>query len=225
MNNTTAFSAWNLVIGIVCIVLSSPGGANDQLEMEERLLACAGCHQQSLYAPSINGKPVEYLYQQLLNFREGRRLNGTMTKMLAVLSTDYLHEIADYYANIPVDDSRRQPSTSQQDSAQAAMGKNLVQAGSAGPACVACHGNDLRGDGVAIPSLRGLSAKYIAAQLGAWQANTRLARAPDCMKKVADYLTGEEVGAVSQWIADSFEQAAAPLPVSNELPLPCGALQ
>lgn len=230
MNNSLASTRWKLVAALAVICWSSSSLASEQDVMKQRLLACAGCHEYQdserlSYAPSIAGKPVEYLYQQLLNYREGRRLNSTMGEMLAYLSDDYLHEIADYYAKLPANDFRWKPSPVEQPSVQAAMGKALVQTGSKGPACIACHGHDLRGDGVAIPSLRGLSAKYITAQLGAWQTNTRHARTPDCMKEVANHLTGEEVNAVAQWIAKSFEEATAPLPLDTEIPLPCGALQ
>lgn len=230
MNNNLASTFWKLVAVLSFVFWSSYGLAGDQGDMRQRLLACASCHEyqdneRQAYAPSIAGKPVEYLYQQLLNYREGRRLNSTMDKMLTNLSADYLHEIASYYANLPVDELHEKHSSIEQSSAQASMGRTLVQTGSTGPACIACHGNDLRGDGVAIPSLRGLSANYIAAQLGAWRTDTRHARAPDCMNEVANHLTGEEINAVSQWIAISFTEATTPPPLDAEIPLPCGALQ
>ncbi len=201
---------------------------NNSGDMRQRLAACSSCHEyagdsQQSYAPSIAGKPLEYLNQQLLNYREGRRLNSVMNTLLAYLGDDYLYEIAGYYSTLPVTDVPRNSSAVKQSSAEAIRGKTLVHSGITGPACSACHGNDLRGDGVAIPSLRGLSAKYIAAQLGAWRTNTRRARAPDCMKEVANMLTNDELSAVAQWIAHSFEEAATPQPNNVETPLPCGA--
>lgn len=230
MNYISATTPRVLVAVLSLIVWSSGSLASDQDEMRKRLLACAGCHEyqyeeQPAYAPSIAGKPAEYLYQQLLNYREGRRLNNSMQQMLAYLSDDYLHEIASYFAKLPEDDFRPELSSTDQPSAQTALGKMLVQKGSKGVGCIDCHGNDLRGDGVAIPSLRNLSASYIVAQLGAWQTNTRHARAPDCMKEVAKDLTGAEVNAVAHWIAKSFEEATAPPLPKSTMPLPCGALQ
>lgn len=62
--------------------------------------ACTACHgeagrsAQAEYYPSIVGKPAGYLYQQLLNFRDGRRQQSEMQLMLAYLSDAYLQEIA-----------------------------------------------------------------------------------------------------------------------------------
>lgn len=223
-------TCWKLVGLVTCILWSSWSLASDQGDMKQRLLACASCHEyedheQLPYAPSIAGKPVEYLYQQLLNYREGRRLNSAMGKMLAYLRDDYLREMANYYADLPEEVSLGEYSSVEQSSAQAIVAQTLVHTGGIGPACIACHGDDLRGDGVAIPSLRGLSAKYIAAQLGAWQTNTRHARAPDCMKEVADMLTDDDINAVSQWIAHSLEEASISQAIDAEIPLPCGAVQ
>ena len=47
--------------------------------LQQRLLACTACHGKDGratsqgYFPRIAGKPAGYLYNQLLNFREGRR--------------------------------------------------------------------------------------------------------------------------------------------------------
>ncbi len=212
-------------------VVAAPGPD----DMRDRLQACAGCHaladqvpaQDEVYYPSIDGKPVEYLYQQLLNFRDGRRDNRLMAQMLAYLNADYLHDIAAYYAQKPLAHSA-DASTSRGNSAtDSERGRILVeQADGRRPACTACHGEDLNGDGVAIPGLRGLGAVYITAQLGAWQAGTRQARKPDCMAEVANALDGADIAAIAQWIARAPAVPANPSSTQpSELPIPCGAVQ
>ncbi len=44
--------------------------------------------------PRIAGKPQEYLYRQLRNFRKRRRGYAPMTQLVKLLSDDYLREIA-----------------------------------------------------------------------------------------------------------------------------------
>jgi cytochrome c553 len=73
--------------------------------LEQRLVACAICHgkqgegvRKNEYYPRLAGKPSEYLYNQLLGFREKRRASPVMTYMVGGLSDSYLGEIADYYA-------------------------------------------------------------------------------------------------------------------------------
>ena len=64
--------------------------------MAQRTLACTACHGDQGragpdgYYPRIAGKPAGYLYNQLLNFREGRRHYALMTGLLDPLSNAYL---------------------------------------------------------------------------------------------------------------------------------------
>src|SRR3954468_18494862 len=68
--------------------------------MAQRTLACTACHGREGragpdgYYPRIAGKPQGYLYNQLLNFRDGRRHYGLMAGLLEPLSDEYLYEIA-----------------------------------------------------------------------------------------------------------------------------------
>lgn len=225
------------LLSSLLLMFSSAVALANPDSMQERLRACAACHEQSeltldeqSYAPDINGKPVEYLYQQLLNYREGRRLNTVMRPMLAYLSPEYLREIATFFSQQATRHRPRQALNTaselgpEQD--QALRGQQLVRESTAErPACVACHGTDLRGDGVAIPGLRELSPAYISAQLGAWKSSTRHARQPDCMADVAKALSGTDIDAVAHWIANAPAQLPTPSAAINELPAPCGAVQ
>ncbi len=220
---------------LLLLLIMAAAATAEAVDMEARLQACASCHDnsnsdpQGQYAPSIAGKPREYLYQQLLNFQEGRRLNKSMNTMLAYLSEGYLREIAGYFSEMPKisTPARKQRTTLTDD--ELAEGRRLSHQGRDDiPACAACHGGDLRGDGTAIPSLEGLGADYISAQLGAWKAGTRRAQEPDCMAEIAQQLTGAEINRVVHWIAAerdwpaSIKSAEAP---AVDYPLPCGAVQ
>src|SRR5690348_2578697 len=72
--------------------------------MAERTQACTACHGAQGRAtsdgwyPRIAGKPAGYLYNQLLNFRDGRRRNATMAYLLQNLPNDYLREIAEHFS-------------------------------------------------------------------------------------------------------------------------------
>jgi cytochrome c553 len=201
-------------------------------EIEPRLEACAACHgaqgrsAEEAYYPSIAGKPAGYLYEQLRNFREGRRLNRVMQAMLAFLADDYLREIAAYYA---AQAPARRVAERGTGADVLARGQAIVERGDPVrglPACQACHGSDLLGFEPAIPGLLALSPDYLAAQLGAWRAGTRSAAAPDCMAEVAELLSPDELAATTAWIA------SRPVPESHrpntvapvDLPLPCGAV-
>jgi cytochrome c553 len=201
-------------------------------DIEPRLEACAACHgaqgrsAEEAYYPSIAGKPAVYLYEQLRNFREGRRLNRVMQGMLAFLADDYLRAIAAYYA---AQEPARRVAERGTGAAVLARGQAIVERGDPArglPACAVCHGADLLGLDPAIPGLLALSPDYLAAQLGAWSAGTRSAAAPDCMAAVAKLLSPDEIAAATAWIAsrpapESHRPSAA---APAELPLPCGAV-
>ena len=81
---------------------------NDPDGMATRTLACTTCHgaqgkaTQNGYFPRIAGKPAGYLYNQLLNLRDGRRHYPTMGYLLENLTDDYLREMAVHFASLDI---------------------------------------------------------------------------------------------------------------------------
>ena len=199
--------------------------------IEQRLAACISCHARTdvddAFFPRISGKPAGYLYNQLLNFREGRRQFPMMTYMVDRLPDAYLKEIAGYFSSQHLAPLARKPV----DATHAVLerGRQLVMQGDAArkvPACVACHGDKLTGVAPAIPGLAGLPRDYMNAQLGAWRNKTRHASAPDCMGEIAARLSLSDVTAISGWIASQpvSPDARPATAVALPLPLPCGSV-
>ena len=201
--------------------------------MAPRVLACVACHGREGratnqgYFPRIAGKPEGYLYNQLLNLRDGRRNYPPMALLLEHLSDAYLQEMAQHFANTAL--PYPAPQTHNAPAALLEQGRTLVMEGDASrklPACVQCHGALMTGVQPFVPGLLGLPRDYINAQLGAWQTGQRRAQAPDCMAHIAQQLTPTEVGAVSTWLSSQAVpqagQPAAALP--GPLPMPCGGL-
>jgi cytochrome c553 len=199
--------------------------------MAERLAACTTCHGKegratnAGYFPRIAGKPAGYLYNQLLNFRDGRRQNAAMAYLLEHLSDDYLREIADHFAGLDLP----YPPPQTRDAAAAALsrGAALVRQGDAAlslPACNACHGERMTGVLPAVPGLLGLPRDYLNAQLGAWRSGLRHAQAPDCMASIARRLALDDISALSLWLSSQPVPAdASPQPApAGKLPLDCG---
>jgi len=132
----------------------------------QRVQACTGCHGKQGraasdgYYPRIAGKPAGYLYNQLINFRDGRRQYPLMTQFVDPLSDAYLQEIAGYFANLDVPYPPPQPATVAP--AVLARGEALVSRGDSArriPACVQCHGQALTGVAPAIPGLLRAAAR------------------------------------------------------------------
>ena len=80
--------------------------ANAPDTMEERVKPCIVCHGpedkkgRDAYYPRIAGKPEGYLFNQLRNFRDGRRYYQPMALLLEGLPDQYLREMAAYFASL-----------------------------------------------------------------------------------------------------------------------------
>lgn len=200
--------------------------------MRARVAACTICHGDQGragadgYYPRLAGKPADYLYHQLLNFRDGLRLYRPMTHLLTGLPDEYLREMAVYFADqdVPYPPASR-PAVSAD---MLSHGRTLALQGDATrglPACVACHGAALSGQAPAIPGLLGLPRDYIGAQIGGWKNGLRRAAAPDCMADVAAKLTPQDIGALAAWLsAQPVVEPYQPDPAgATTLPAECGS--
>lgn len=200
--------------------------------MAQRTLACTACHGKEGragpdgYYPRIAGKPAGYLYNQLLNFRDGRRHYGLMARLLDPLSDAYLLEIAQYFASLDLPYAA--PPRPSVPAAMLQRGQTLARDGDTAkhiPACVQCHGPALTGVTPNTPGLLGLSRDYLNSQLGAWRTGQRHAHAPDCMAQIARQLAPEDLVSVASWLA-AQPPPADPRPAAS-LPLPpsitCGS--
>ena len=225
------FAALALIVTADASPASAPRQVPDTIA--QRVLACTGCHGREGratpegYFPRIAGKPAGYLYNQLVNFRDGRRNYPLMVYLVEHLTDEYLREMAEYFAalDLPYAPPQRSNLTPQ----AASRGETLVRRGDAArgiPACAECHGQNLMGVAPNVPGLLGLSRDYVYGQLGFWKNGERRAHAPDCMAKIASQMTPDDVSAASAWLA------AQPVPVGAKaaaasaapLPLPCGSV-
>ena len=202
-------------------------------DLGERLAACIACHGKegrtinAEYLPRIAGKPAGYLFNQLMNFRDGRRNNAAMSHLLQPLSDTYLREIAAYFSALDL--PYPAPAASKATADALRRGETLVLRGDATrklPACAQCHGTPLTGVSPAIPGLLGLPSACISAQLGAWRAGQRRAHTPDCMASVAKALSPEDISAVAAWLsAQPLPSPAKPMAkLDAPLPVQCGGV-
>jgi len=180
------------------------------------------------YYPRIAGKPAQYLFNQLVNFRDGRRFFPMMNYLADRQREDYLRQLAEYFSaqHLPY----AAPLAPKVDVSVINRGRQLVLHGdqSTGlPACTACHGENLMGSQSAVPGLVGVSEFYLDAQLAAWKNATRRAKSPDCMEKIARLLSATDVGAVTAWLSSQVVPADA-VPEAEPMrpaPMECGSMQ
>jgi cytochrome c553 len=247
----------SFLVSLSVMLQSGHGTAQPaQDSMPKRMQACTTCHGAGVtaqvgrtaneaYFPRIAGKPAGYLYNQLLNFRDGRRHYGLMVGMVEHLSDAYLMEMAQYFAQLDLPYPPPTVPRAGTTAATLARGQALVEQGDKArgiPACVACHGVALMGVAPALqtagslantnpsmPALLGLPRDYMAAQLGAWQTGQRRAHAPDCMGQIAKLLAVDDVEALATWLsAQPVPVGAAAKPASSlpgAMPQACGGVR
>lgn len=222
------------LLGAAAFAAPPPAPFKD--DIAQRVLACTSCHgpqgraAPDGYYPRLAGKPAGYLYNQLVNFRDGKRQYALMSQLLAPLTDAYLMEMAQHFASLQV--PYPAPAASTQDAAQLARGKQLVALGDAArgvPACVQCHGSAMTGVAPNVPGLLGLPRDYLNAQLGAWKTGQRRAQAPDCMHAVVKRLSDEDINAASSYLAalklplDTQPARSAPALGAGAAAINCGS--
>lgn len=219
-----------LLVFLVCWAATGAPAAPPSFQdsMAQRTLACTSCHGKEGragpdgYYPRIAGKPAGYLYNQLLNFRDGRRHYGLMAGLVDTLSDGYLYEIALHFASLDAPYPAPQPAAAPPEVLQ--RGRDLALRGDPErrlPACASCHGQALTGVQPITPGLLGLPRDYLNAQLGAWRTGQRRAVAPDCMAEIARRLSQDDLSAVTAWLASqalprNTRPAAAVLPATAQ---------
>jgi cytochrome c553 len=201
--------------------------------IEQRVKPCTACHgnegraTREGYFPRIAGKPAGYLFNQLLNFREGRRHFPMMTYMVQLQTDAYLRELADYFGALRVPYAPPHPPNAR--TAVLERGLQLVVQGDRTlkiPACNSCHGRRLLGVPPAVPGLLGVSQDYLTAQLGAWREGIRAAAAPDCMGELVRRMRADDLNAATTWLASQLVPDPADPDTSFESPPPleCGSI-
>lgn len=220
---------------LLCSVLAHADQASVPDTLQQRIAACTTCHgvhgegsSGSGFFPRLAGKPAGYLALQIQNFQRGVRKYAPMEYTVRLLTPEYMHEIAAYFAAQQVPYERKPvpalaPSMLQR-------GEQLVTAGDPArqvPPCQACHGKQLTGTEPSVPGLVGLPYDYISSQLGSWRTGTRASAAPDCMAQIANRLAPADITAVSAWLANQEVPADThPQPAGSITPpLRCGVLQ
>ena len=212
--------------------------ANAPDTMEERVKPCIVCHGpedkkgRDAYYPRIAGKPEGYLFNQLRNFRDGRRYYRPMAVLLEGLPDQYLREMAAYFASLK--QAFPPPEPMRASFAEIELARTLVTRGDPTrkiPACVDCHGKDLMGTAPFVPGLLGLPRVYLIAQFGNWQHGGLMrGQAPDCMSEIAKQLTTNETSIIAEWLAaqpvsDALLKRERPAPkLADELARRCASI-
>lgn len=163
---------------------------------------CAACHSVDGNSvnpvwPKLAGQHASYLLKQLIEFKEGKRVNAQMAPMVASLSEEDMSDLAAYFSNQKIKHGTANPELIE-------SGEKIYRAGDAEngvPACMACHGPAGKGNpGALYPALAGQHANYTVIQLKAFKAEERNNDANKVMRAIAGPMTDAQIEAVSEYI-------------------------
>lgn len=196
LNHVLSILALMAVPALSCGAASSPGRIDEIVS--QRCIACHGATGQGSNSqfPKLSGQNVDYLVQQMFNFKSGARKSNVMAPQLADLTGDEIIRLARHFSG-----EKLIPEVTT-DKALIAAGRKVFMNGnpeSGVSACAACHGPTARG-GQMLPRLAGQHADYIELQLRRFIERSRTTD-QTLMHSVASKMTDAEVRAVSYFLS------------------------
>jgi cytochrome c553 len=184
-----------LLAALAWLIGPATGGAADLEAGRGKTEACAPCHgadgnSTNPAVPSLAGQPPLYTYYQLLQFREGQRVDPQMSPFAVGLSDADMQDMAAYYSTqtpaAPPDSG---------DPVRLEAGRKLVQTHH----CDSCHVPGLVGQNH-IPRLAGQHYEYLLKQLRAYKAQTRT-DLDGSMTMAAQPLSAEDIEILAYYLS------------------------
>ena len=194
-------------IGVIVLALSGlisfAANAADAEAGKAKSAVCAACHgadgnSSNPMWPSIAGQHASYIYKQLSDFKASRRVNASMSGMVAGLSDDDMKNLAAFYET-------QSPKSMAFDGELIAKGESIYRGGiteTGVAACMGCHSPSGEGNGPAgWPSLKGQYPEYIVTQLQAFKQGARANDPGKMMRNLVGRMSEMEMKAVAAYIA------------------------
>lgn len=194
-------------IGVIVLALSGlitfTANAADIEAGKAKTAVCAGCHgadgnSTNPIWPSLAGQHATYIYKQLKDFKEGRRVDPNMVGMVAMLNDEDMRNIAAYYESLA-------PKPVAFDADLIAAGETIYRGGiteTQVAACMGCHSPSGTGNGPAgWPSLKSQHAEYLVMQLQNFKQGKRSNDAGRMMRNVVARMSDAEMKSVAAYVA------------------------
>ncbi len=187
-------------VAVACLtfvsVIFHPACAQGDEAIRKLAEPCFACHgpagnSKNPEYPVLAGQSWRYIYIQLQDFKEGRRVDPVMSAMAAGLSRDDMIALGNFFAaQTPV------PIAFKADGAKVAAGRKISDA----VLCPMCHLGGFVGQNE-IPKVAGQYPQYIRKQLLDFRARRRTNDAGN-MTSVAGTLSDEDIENLTQYIAN-----------------------
>nr|WP_236572560.1 c-type cytochrome [Burkholderia sp. 8Y] len=182
---------------VACVAFSLPCLAHaDAQAGAAKAAVCAACHGQNGNStsgdyPSLAGQSSRYLFLELRDFKAGRRSDPRMSPMAANLSSEDMHDLADYFSAQTLT-----PTDFKADPVKVEAGKKKSDE----VLCTMCHLGGFKGQNE-IPRVAGQQYAYIVKQLQDFRARKRTNDAGN-MTSVTKNLSDADIENLANYIAN-----------------------
>ena len=183
-------------VGALALSLLKVAGAQETPPAPPaKAILCDACHGpggRSIQTqfPHLAGQTARYLYLQIKDFQEERRVDPLMSPMVKDLTRDEMHELADYYAAQAPAVSAFRPDAEKVKRGQAKAEETL---------CTMCHLGGFLGQNE-IPLVANLQYEYIIKQLADFKAHRRTNDAGN-MTAVSGTLSDQDIEDLGHFLA------------------------
>jgi len=175
------------------------------------ILNCSECHgfdgnSVNPEWPSIAGLNKSYITRQLKDFKEGKRLNEDMSRIVKEFPSDKeLISLALYFSEQQLINPNTPETVKQYTKVDLKLGEEIFTGKRLEyniPACSACHGKDAMGDKDGkFPRLAGQHMAYIIKQMEYFRSKDRSNDMPPQMRNIAMNMDDEDIESVAAYIA------------------------
>ena len=187
-----------LSLGVAGALLSGAGATVPTVAAADELpkaVVCTACHgpdgnSTMPETPSLAGQNARYVYLQLRDFQEGRRVNVFMTAVTTGMSRDDMHELADFFSQ-----QKLSSKNFKADPAKAELGRKKADE----TLCAMCHLGEFVGQNE-IPKVAGQNYDYVVKTLRDFKARNRTNDAGN-MTSVASTLSDEDIVNLGHYIS------------------------
>ncbi len=184
---------------LFALMLVSPVGTQAQetaADLPAKAQTCIACHgpggnSTDPQYPVLAGQMPRYIYLQLKDYKQDRRVHPPMTPMAKSLSTEEMLALGDYFAAQP-----RTGQVEQGDPALVARGQKVAD----DALCAMCHLGGFSGQNE-VPRVNGQHYSYILGQLLAFKNGHRTNDAGN-MAAVVKTLSDDDLKALAAYIAN-----------------------
>ncbi len=182
------------VLAMLC--LGPAAAAQDTTAGRTKAVVCAACHgaggnSAQPLIPALAGQTARYIYVELKDFKEGRRIDSLMSPIAKNLAKEDMVDLAAYFAAQTL-----RPLDFKADPARVALGQQKV----AETLCTMCHLGGMMGQNE-IPRVAGQHYDYIVKQLKAFKEGRRTNDAGN-MSSVAKTLSDEDIINLGHYLAN-----------------------